>query len=114
MLTKRPENPAKELMEVARHRKSRVIEYDNAKVLADIAEGQALMRYGWSAEKFALRAQRELRALGGTQEDAEALARITDDGGDGHEARPVTGLMRAGVARILEHAASRQLVGVAA
>lgn len=97
-----------------RHRKARVIEVDNAIVMADIAEGQALMRYGWSAEKLALQAQRELRALGGTQEEAEALARITDDGGDGYEARPVTGVMRDGVSRILARAASRQLVGVVA
>ena len=97
-----------------RHRKARVIEVDNARLLADIAEGQNLLRYGWSAEKFALRAQRELRALGGTQEDAEALARLTDDGGDGYESRPITGVMRDGVARILGQAASRQLVGVAA
>lgn len=97
-----------------RHKKTHVIEIDNAIVMADIAEGQAMLRFGLSAEKFALRAQRELRALGGTQEDAEAVARITDDGGDGHEARPVTGVMRAGVSRILAQAASRQLVGVAA
>ncbi len=99
---------------MARHKKGRVIEVDKARMLADIAEGQALLRYGWSAERLALRAQRELRALGGTQEDAEALARLTDDGGDGYESRPITGVMRDGVARILAQAASRQLVGVAA
>lgn len=97
-----------------RHRKAHVIEVNNELVMADIAEGQALLRYGWSAERFALQAQRELRALGGTQEDAEAIARITDDGGDGYEARPVTGLMRAGVARILAQVASRQMVEMAA
>ena len=99
---------------MARHKKGRVIEYDNARVLADIEEGRNLLKFGWSAEQFSLRAQRELRAVGGTQEDAEALARLTDDGGDGYEARPITGVMRDGVARILAQAASRQLVGVAA
>ena len=98
---------------MARHKKGRVIEVDNAGMLADIAEGQALLQYGWSAERFALRAQRELRALGGTQEDAEALAGLTDDGGDGYEARPITGVMRVGVARILSQAAARQMVVVA-
>ena len=62
---------------MARHKTGLVIEYDNARVLADIEEGRNLLRYGWSTEGFALQAQRELRALGGTQEDAEALARLT-------------------------------------
>lgn len=97
-----------------KYSKTRVIEFDNERVLADIEEGKALLRYGWSAEKFAVQAQRQLRALGGTQEEAEALARLTDDGWEGLEARRITGIMRDGVARILDQARARQLVEVAA
>lgn len=97
-----------------RHRKTRVIEVANAILMADIAEAQALMRYGWSAEKLALKAQRELRALGEARHEAEAKDGITDECSDGRQVRPVTGLMRAGVARIRAQAASWQVVEMAA
>lgn len=66
---------------------------DDAKLERDIRESQLAMERGLTAERFAMRAQKLLREMGGTQADAELLAGITDDGGAGEE-RPVSAYMK--------------------
>lgn len=91
--------------------------YDDERLVQEILQGEQELTRGITAERFAMKLQRALRELGGTQADAERLAEITDDGGAGEE-KPVTAYMRAQAEKLLTQvmarAQERELVGVAA
>lgn len=90
--------------------------YDDERLMQSVLNSERALAEGVTAERFALKAQRALRELGGTQTDAEMLAAITDDGGSGREERPVSACMRAQTEKLFSQVIARQqeMVGVAA